>query len=114
MELMKQSLDLGTLLSDDPAKLRAYKEQIKKEFKNKWFNIAEALEQVGVLVECVCARDEFCKLCGGSRFKLNEELTSHKIQEIGYAFGSNINEEAIAELNQAMDKLVKDQIGEKD
>jgi hypothetical protein len=26
---MKQSLDLGTLLSDDRAKLRAYKEQIK-------------------------------------------------------------------------------------
>ena len=29
-DLMKQALDMGTLLSDDPYKLRAYKEQTKK------------------------------------------------------------------------------------
>ena len=29
-DLMKQSLDMGTLLSNDQQKLRAYKEQIKK------------------------------------------------------------------------------------
>ena len=32
-DLMKQALDMGTLLSDDPYKLRAYKEQTKKLFK---------------------------------------------------------------------------------
>ena len=32
-ELMKQALDMGTLLSDDQYKLRAYKEQTKKLFK---------------------------------------------------------------------------------
>jgi hypothetical protein len=44
MDLMKQSLDMGTLLSNDQQKLRAYKEQTKKLFKNKWFEIAKALE----------------------------------------------------------------------
>ena len=31
-ELMKNSLDMGTLLSNDQYKLRAYKEQTKKLF----------------------------------------------------------------------------------
>ena len=43
-DLMKQALDMGTLLSDDPYKLRAYKEQTKKLFKNKWYDLAQALE----------------------------------------------------------------------
>ena len=34
-DLMKQSLDMGTLLSNDQQKLRAYKEQIKKLFKKR-------------------------------------------------------------------------------
>ena len=46
-DLMKQALDMGTLLSDDPYKLRAYKEQTKKLFKNKWqyMRLAPALAQ---------------------------------------------------------------------
>ena len=34
-DLMKHALDMGTLLSNDQHKLRAYKEQTKKLFKNK-------------------------------------------------------------------------------
>ena len=35
-DLMKNSLDMGTLLSSDQQKLRAYKEQTKKVFKSKY------------------------------------------------------------------------------
>ena len=38
-DLMKHSLDMGTLLSNDPHKLRAYKEQTKKLFKFSEFHI---------------------------------------------------------------------------
>jgi hypothetical protein len=62
-ELMKQSLDLGTLLSDDKAKLRAYKEQIKSVFKRRWMELAQALEFFDIIVPCRCSLDEFCEEC---------------------------------------------------
>jgi hypothetical protein len=52
--LMKQSLDLGTMLSDDPAKTRAYKERTKDTFKAQWASLAEALEFFDIVVPCVC------------------------------------------------------------
>jgi hypothetical protein len=51
-ELMKQALDMGTLLSDDQYKLRAYKEQTKKLFKQKWFTIAQSLEFFNLIEQC--------------------------------------------------------------
>jgi len=53
-DLMKQALDMGTLLSDDPYKLRAYKEQTKKLFKNKWYDLAQALEFFEIIEQCSC------------------------------------------------------------
>ena len=53
-ELMKQALDMGTLLSDDQYKLRAYKEQTKKLFKQKWFTIAQSLEFFNLIEQCAC------------------------------------------------------------
>lgn len=108
-ELMKLSLDMGTLLSDDKAKLRAYKEQIKKEFKSRWFNIAQALEVFELAEPCGCDSREFCKECGGSRYKLNKALTADQIQEIGYIIGPLDDPKAIQELRNDLMDVIKDQ-----
>lgn len=66
--IMKSSLDLGTLLSDDPQKLRAYKEQIKRSHKEAWADVAEALEEFGIIERCHCTLDQYCEVCKGSRY----------------------------------------------
>ena len=66
--LMKETLDLGTLLSSDSAKTRAYKERIKEAFKAQWYLLAEALDYFEIVVPCECyGSNDFCNLCGGSR-----------------------------------------------
>lgn len=85
-ELMKQSLDMGTLLSDDQYKLRSYKEQIKKSFKQKWFNIAEALEFFGLIEECACKdnqKENYCDICKGARYVISSTLSPDEMREIG-------------------------------
>ena len=54
-DLMKQALDMGTLLSDDPYKLRANKEQTKKLFKNNWYDLAQALEFFEIIEQSSCS-----------------------------------------------------------
>ena len=49
-DLMKHSLDMGTLLSNDSHKLRAYKEQTKKLFKSRWYEIAQCLEAAAEMI----------------------------------------------------------------
>lgn len=61
-DLMKSSLDLGTLLSADAARLRAYKEQVKSIFKGRWLEMAQALEYFDIIVPCGCS-NEYCKMC---------------------------------------------------
>lgn len=85
-DLMKNSLDMGTLLSDDTQKLRAYKEQTKKLFKSKWFEIAEILESFEVIEKCSCwstERESYCDICRGSRYRTSEFISVDEIQEIG-------------------------------
>lgn len=88
-DLMKQSLDMGTLLSDDPAKLRAYKEQIKRTFKERWRMLAEALEYFEMIVPCSCDEKEFCHICGGSRYLLNKSLSPDYLTEVALVTGPN-------------------------
>lgn len=90
-DLMKQSLDMGTLLSNDQYKLRAYKEQTKKLFKSKWFDIAEALEFFGIIDKCGCfanGKDYYCEVCKGARYIPNAVLTPDEMREIGIFLGA--------------------------
>lgn len=80
-DLMKQALDMGTLLSSDPVKTRAYKEQIKRTFKDRWRLLAEALEYFEIIVRCSCDNN-FCEICGGSRYILNSALSPDVLREI--------------------------------
>jgi len=85
-DLMKQSLDMGTLLSEDQYKLRSYKEQVKKIFKQKWFAVAEALEFFGLIEECACkaqAKENYCDVCKGARYVISSVLSPDEMREIG-------------------------------
>jgi hypothetical protein len=107
-ELMKQSLDLGTLLSDDRAKLRAYKEQIKNVFKRRWMELAQALEFFDIIVPCHCALDKFCEDCGGSRYVLNAVLSPEQMREIGIVFSADADAELAQKLQSGLTKALKE------
>lgn len=106
-DLMKHSLDMGTLLSNDPQKLRAYKEQTKKLFKSKWLEIAQSLETFDIIEKCICyssVEEVYCDICKGSRYKLTSYLTSDEIREVGVFYNVARNAE-LADLIQK--KLMK-------
>jgi len=107
-ELMKQSLDLGTLLSDDRVKLRAFKEQVKTIFKKRWMELAQALEFFDIIVPCHCFLDEFCENCGGSRYILNEVLSPEQMREIGIVFSADADAELAQKLQAGLTKALKE------
>ena len=107
-DLMKQALDLGTLLSSDRVKLRAYKEQVKKVFKKRWLETAEALAYFDIIHPCHCELDEFCEDCGGSRYVLNATLSPDEMREIGIVYGADADAEIADQLQQGLKKAIKE------
>lgn len=113
-DLMKQSLDMGTLLSNDQQKLRAYKEQTKKLFKNKWYEIAEVLEFFEILEPCVCRNsleEIYCDICKGSRYRLASYLAPDKVREVGIFFNAAQNAELAEKLQKGLVKAL-DELGQ--
>lgn len=106
-ELMKQTLDLGTLLSSDVIKLRAYKEQVKKMFKKRWLDIAEALEFFDIVIPCVCAANDYCQICGGSRYKINSALTPDEMREVAVFYGADKDIELAEKLQKGLLKALR-------
>ena len=108
-DLMKHSLDMGTLLSNDSHKLRAYKEQTKKLFKNKWFEIAQALEFFDIIEKCICyneVQETYCEVCKGARYKLSSYLNSDEIREIGIFFNAAQNADLAGKLQKGLMKAL--------
>lgn len=104
-ELMKQSLDMGTLLSSDPHKLRAYKEQIKKLFKSKWFDIAQSLEFFDIIERCSCyseQNEQYCDICKGARYRISSFLNSDEVREVGVFFNAAQNAELANKLQKGL------------
>lgn len=111
LSLMKHSLDMGTLLSTDSVRLRAYKEQVKSTFKGQWYELAQALESFEIIVPCICSQDEFCRICGGSRYRLNSALSADEIREIATVINRDSSDpELAAKLKAGLDQVLA-QIG---
>jgi hypothetical protein len=109
-DLMKQSLDMGTLLSSDQYKLRAYKEQTKKLFKSRWFDIAEALEFFGIIEKCGCysnGKDFYCEVCKGARYLPTAVLTPDEMREIGVFIGADQNIALVDKLQKSISDVFK-------
>lgn len=107
-DLMKYTLDLGTLLSDDQKKLRAYREQVKKTFKKKWYDIASALEFFEIITPCGCDDDDYCETCGGSRYTLNILLSPDEMQEIGLVVGAADQADISDRLHKGLMKALRE------
>lgn len=107
-DLMKQALDLGTLLSSDNLKLRAFKEQIKKIFKKRWLETAQALEFFDLVIPCGCRPNEYCEVCGGSRYRLNKALTPDQMREVGLVVGAEQDADLADKLQRGLYKAIKE------
>lgn len=104
-DLMKHSLDMGTLLSTDQHKLRAYKEQTKKLFKSKWFEIAQCLEFFDVIEKCSCyseTQESYCSSCRGSRYRISSFFTADDIREIGVFYNAAQNAELASQIQKKL------------
>lgn len=107
-ELMKQALDMGTLLSEDPAKLRAFKEQIKKHFKNRWLETAQALEFFDMVIPCTCRQNDYCEICGGSRYLLNSALSPDQMRETTVFYGAEADSNMAERLQKGLIKALRE------
>jgi hypothetical protein len=110
-ELMKHSLDMGTLLSNDSQKLRAYKEQTKKLFKNKWLDVASALENFDIIEKCVCfsqKTETYCEVCKGSRYKLSSYLSPNEMREVSTFINAAQDIKVAEKLQKGLMKLLED------
>jgi len=110
-ELMKHSLDMGTLLSNDSQKLRAYKEQTKKLFKNKWLTLAEVLEYFDIIEKCVCYNEEheiYCDVCKGSRYKISSYLSADEMREVSTFVNASHSIEFQEKLQKGLRKLIQE------
>lgn len=105
-DLMKQTLDLGTLMSEDEAKKRAFKEQIKKLFKQRWRDMADALEFFEVIEPCGCKEGSFCGECRGSRFVMNQAVQPKQLQEIAFVYGDSNDPDLHHKLEMGMVKVL--------
>lgn len=109
LSLMKYSLDMGTLLSSDPVRLRAYKEQTKTTFKSQWLEIAEALESFDMITPCVCDPKEYCKLCSGSRYRLSSSVSPDQLREMVMAVSDKeLQPEIIAKLEEGLKRALEE------
>jgi hypothetical protein len=107
LSLMKYALDMGTLLSTDQARLRAYKEQIKAAFKGSWLDTAKALEYFDIIVPCVCST-EYCRICGGARYRLNATLSPDMMEEIFVATNGSDDPERQKKLEEGLQKALQE------
>lgn len=107
-DLMKVSLDYGTMLSTDPAKLRAFKEQTKSVFKKRWLDVAQALEAFEIIVPCGCPMQEYCRACGGSRYRLNTALSPDQMREISVVLGDGDNTGLQMKLELGLQKALRE------
>lgn len=111
MDLMKSSLDLGTMLSTDPAKLRAFKEQTKITFKKRWIDVAQALEAFDIIVPCGCPMSQYCRNCGGSRYRLNYALSPDQMREISVVIAPDKDPEMEQKLQEGLQKALSETKG---
>ncbi len=107
--LMKNSLDFGTMLSEDPAKLRAYKEQTKSTFKRQWLEVAQALESFDIVTRCECQFNVYCEICGGSRYRMNDAIAPDRMREISMViapgYGSDLADKLDDGLTRALEEI---------
>jgi hypothetical protein len=100
-DLMKASLDLGTMVSTDQNKLRAYKEQVKSTYNQKWLEVASVLEFFELISPCLCDDRDFCRVCGGSRYILSDVLKIDEMKEFAFITSASAPQQLVTKLKEA-------------
>lgn len=112
---MKTNLDLGTLVCQDSVKLRAFKEQVKNANTQLWNDIAEVFEYFSVVQPCSCNTNDFCKLCGGSRYVTSDAMNADQIKEMALVVGSkNYDTDLAQKLKKGLEKALEEVKGLRD
>lgn len=106
--LMKSILDLGNLACTDPNQLRAFKERVKKDFKATWTEYADLLAAFDFVEPCSCNDNEYCRICGGSRFVNSDSITADETTVTQAFVSGRASDEMMEKLNQGLIKA-KDQ-----
>jgi hypothetical protein len=101
-DLMKFSLDMGEILSTDDRKLRAYKENVKRTFKSRWYDIAQALEEFDIVEKCGCSTHDYCDVCGGSRYLLSSWIGPDNLHQISLVIGAEDKKEISDKLQRGL------------
>lgn len=104
LHLMKYSLDLGTLFaeSEDDPQLKAFRNRVKNEFKDRWVDIAEVLEYMELIVPCGCSWDDYCLQCHGARFLLDKNFSADVIHEISTVVREDADDDLAIRLQQEL------------
>lgn len=106
-DLMKYALDTGTMLSEDESKLRAFKEQTRNTFKGKWSELLDTLMAFDLVTPCSCSPDEYCEICGGTRFVLPAYASPDKIREVAsFVSDGKLSERKAEELEQKLQEVI--------
>lgn len=116
LHLMKYTLDLGAIFADgdDDPRLRSFRNRVKSEFKERWYDIAEMLEYMELIVPCGCSFDDFCYSCQGARYLLNKSLSADIVHEISTVVADTDDSELAARLQQHFASFLSNQYGEHD
>lgn len=108
LSLMKEALDLGTLLSSDYNKTRAYKVRVKEGFKAQWQFLAEALAYFEIITPCECyGTQNFCERCGGSRYLLDKAIEPMILREYALITTSN-DSDLTVKLQKGLEKAMQE------
>ena len=107
-DLMKFSLDMGEILATDDKKLRAYKENVKRTFKAHWYEIAQALEEFDIVERCSCAEDDFCEICGGSRYLLSSWIGPDNLNQTMLVVGAEDKIDIAAKLQKGLAEALRE------
>jgi hypothetical protein len=106
--LMKSTLDLGNLACSDANQLRAFKETVKRNFKTQWLEIAKLLEAYDWISPCSCSDNDYCRICGGSRFVTNNILNSDVIDETAEVYSQDPEDDLVKKLREGHNKAIRD------
>lgn len=110
MSVMKEVLDLGTLVCHNAKEERAFKERTKAAHKKAWKEIATVLLDLGIVTPCICRDDEYCEICGGSRYVLDDATVFSNADTTTIALNMNAtgNQDIQAKLEVGLVKALQE------
>ena len=109
VSVMKETLDLGTLVCHNAKEERAFKERTKAAHRKAWKEIADMLLDLGIVTSCICRDDEYCEICGGSRYVLDDNtfISNADTTTVALNMRANVNDDMQAQLRVGLHRALE-------